>query len=269
MTRVLHYFILVILCLPLAVQQTGCKSKNKGDKVEYKKWKKKAKSYVKNPMALKAKEEACEKSIQDLTKKNAELSKRISELQAELDKCLANTQAEIQRRDSRFDSLMYEFKKLQTGYESMKSVTENTDNRKPIDGQTSSGTSNPTASRESSGDRGIIFRVQIGAYTKFKVDDKLTNTESNFSGETVDGMNKYLIGRFRSFELCEQFRKSIVKLGIKDAWVTAYNDGVRITVTEAIRRQKGGWSKDFWFIHTNTTWKEGCQIGSLPSFIYI
>jgi hypothetical protein len=82
--------------------------------------------------------------------------------------------------------------------------------------------------------------VQIGAYTKFKIDDKLTNTESNFSGETVDGMNKYLIGRFRSFELCEQFRKSIVKLGIKDAWVTAYNDGVRITVTEALRRQKGG-----------------------------
>ena len=240
MSRVLHYFVLVILCLPLAFQQTGCKSKNKGDKVEYKKWKKKAKSYVKNPMALKAKEEACDKTIQDLTKKNAELSKRISELQAELDKCHANSQAELQRRDARFDSLMYEFKKLQTGYESMKNVTQPTDNRQPIDGQTSSGTSNATSGRDNSGERGIIYRVQIGAYTKFKIDDKLTNTESNFTGESVDNMNKYLIGRFRNYEMCEQFRKSIVKLGIKDAWVTAYNDGVRITVTEAIRRQKGG-----------------------------
>ena len=241
MKNILYLLIFALLTVTVSIGGTSCKSSKKGDKVEYKKWKKKAKSYVKNPMALKAKEEGCEKQIQELSKKNQELSKRISEIQAELDRCHANAEAELRRKDSRFDSLMYEFKKLQTGYESMKNVTQPTDAKQPIENNSSgepSGTSKNTES--ATGDRGVVYRVQIGAYSKFKIDDKIANTESNFSGETIDNLNKYLVGRFRSYELCEQFRKSIIKLGIKDAFVVAYNDGVRITVQEAVRRQRGG-----------------------------
>lgn len=208
----------------VSVQSCGSK---KGDKAEYKKWKKKAKYYKKNPMALKAKEEGCQKEIAALTQKNKELNQRIQALQKELDDCVTKYEQLLREKDAKYDSLVYEFKKLQTAVESRKVVTMPTDESQPVKEQV---VSQPIES-------GIMYRVQIGAYAKFKIDDRLANTEKNFTGESMDGLNKYMIGRFRNYESAREFRRDIIKLGIRDAFVVAYNDGVRITVSEALRKQ--------------------------------
>jgi hypothetical protein len=221
--------LLFLICLPLVFTFESCKSSKKGDKAEIKKWKQKAKYYKKNPLALKAKEEACQNEIAELTKKNTELNKRIQDLDKQLKEC-EEKYARLQReRDARYDSLVYEFKKLQAALEATKTATvTTTDNSKPVQPQRDNA---PV-------EQGILYRVQIGAYQKFKIDDKMANTESNFSGETMDNLNKYLIGRFKSYDLAQAFRRDIIKLGIRDAFVVAYQDGIRISVGEAQKKQR-------------------------------
>lgn len=79
---------------------------------------------------------------------------------------------------------------------------------------------------------GIAFKVQIGAYQKFNINQYFTETKK-ISYENVDGTNKYVIGYFTSFEAAKGFETDMKKMGIKDSWLVPYKDGVRITDDEA------------------------------------
>lgn len=73
---------------------------------------------------------------------------------------------------------------------------------------------------------GRVYRVQIGAFVKFKPSaDPLFAQQ--FMSESKDEMNRYTIGMFREEDNAELFRQDIMKMGIKDAWIVAYNDGIR------------------------------------------
>lgn len=73
---------------------------------------------------------------------------------------------------------------------------------------------------------GRVYRVQIGAFIKFKPSaDPLF--AQHFMAESKDEMNRYTIGMFREEDNAELFRQDIMKMGIKDAWIVAYNDGIR------------------------------------------
>lgn len=73
---------------------------------------------------------------------------------------------------------------------------------------------------------GRVYRVQIGAFVKFKPSaDPLF--AQHFMSESRDEMNRYTIGMFREEDNAELFRQDIIKMGIKDAWIVAYNDGIR------------------------------------------
>ncbi len=79
---------------------------------------------------------------------------------------------------------------------------------------------------------GIAFKVQIGAYQKFNINQYFTETKK-ISYEDVNGTNKYVIGYFTSFEAAKGFETDMKKMGIKDSWLVPYKDGVRITDEEA------------------------------------
>lgn len=73
---------------------------------------------------------------------------------------------------------------------------------------------------------GRVYRVQIGAFVKFKPSaDPLF--AQHFMAESKDEMNRYTIGMFREEDNAELFRQDIMRMGIKDAWIVAYNDGIR------------------------------------------
>ena len=79
---------------------------------------------------------------------------------------------------------------------------------------------------------GIAFKVQVGAYQKFNINQYFTDAKK-IGYEAVDGTNKYVIGYFTSFEAAKGFETDMKKMGIKDSWLVPYKDGVRITDDEA------------------------------------
>lgn len=74
---------------------------------------------------------------------------------------------------------------------------------------------------------GTTYRVQIGAYAKRDMSKYFDKTES-FQGEKKDGLQKYTLGLFKEKPAVDAFCKQLIALGIKDAWVVKYQDGVRI-----------------------------------------
>lgn len=178
-------------------------------------WKKKAKLYSKNPLSLKAEFENYQNQIKDLKKQNKELSSNgpsssqnsISSTgnQAGLVDSLrfALVQMEGQLQAERNNS-----QKLQSAYKTQKTV-----NKMGIQD-------------------GLVYRVQIGAFVFYEMENKPGNSD-DFLAERSDGFNKYVIGSFRTQNEGDTFRDSLRKIGIKDAWVVPYIDGIRVTMQEA------------------------------------
>lgn len=87
---------------------------------------------------------------------------------------------------------------------------------------------------------GLIFRVQIGAFSR----PVPNNTFAEFhpiSGEPVrPGLIRYVAGLFNNRNTAEQARDQIRALGYSDAFVVAYCDGERIPVYRAVELMKTG-----------------------------
>ncbi len=82
---------------------------------------------------------------------------------------------------------------------------------------------------------GLFFTVQIGVYTKYTDLKKIFKISTLNSELLSDGKIRYTSGRFVTDNTAEAYRKEIVRLGIKDAFVTAYYEGKRIKIEEANR----------------------------------
>lgn len=181
------------------------------DKKAKKEWKKKAKSYVKDPLSLKTFEEGYRKKLFDAEKKNKELTEQNSRLNIKIDSLmneLKKKDAEIAMLKSDLDKLRAEYAKLESAYSSAK------------------------ANSEKGVIAGLVFKVQIGAFVHFDMNQYLKET-SNFEGESSDNYNKYVLGAFRDLEVAEAFKKDIARIGVKDAWIVPYVDGVRVEMAEA------------------------------------
>ena len=197
----------MLLGLGLISSGLYAQQKKKGgdtQKALKKEWKKKAKQYVKNPLALKAREEGFQRQLQnkdqeieELTKRNRELQERIAELENQL-----------RARQYSYDSLQSEIVRLKAAYEAEKKQTR-------LDVMP-----------------GLVFKVQIGAFRLFDM-RRYAQDNPFFEAEALGDINRYTVGRFRDLALAEAFQKDIKRLGIKDAWIVPYKDGVRITMKEA------------------------------------
>jgi len=91
--------------------------------------------------------------------------------------------------------------------------------------------------------RGLVFRVQVGAFKK-TVPDYFFREFSPVSGEVLkNGLTAYLAGFFEGSNQAINARNGIRKLGYNDAFVVAYCDGVRITLAQAVAYEKNGLCK--------------------------
>jgi hypothetical protein len=50
----------------------------------------------------------------------------------------------------------------------------------------------------------------------------------------MDGLQKIVLGRFRDYQKAKQLQTQIQNLGIKDAWIASYEDGVRVPIEQVI-----------------------------------
>lgn len=80
---------------------------------------------------------------------------------------------------------------------------------------------------------GLFFTVQVGVYTKL-TDLKEIYEVDNLNSEILpDGRIRYTSGRFMSEKTANAYRMEVIRLGIKDAFITAYYEGKRIKISEA------------------------------------
>ena len=83
-------------------------------------------------------------------------------------------------------------------------------------------------------DSGVYFTIQIGAYRN----DNLKFLSQKAEGQTIftekaEGLNKYLIGLFEDYEEAQNKMIELLKMGLPEAWVVAYKDGQRVTLSQA------------------------------------
>ena len=81
--------------------------------------------------------------------------------------------------------------------------------------------------------KGIIFKVQIGAFRNKDL-SKYLNVSENFSGEKEGDLKKYTLGVFRDYWEADKFKKYLIEMGVKDAWIVSYRDGKRVPVKSVV-----------------------------------
>jgi type II secretory pathway component PulK len=203
--RLQKILILAIAILAFGVIEVSAQKMSRQEKKEFKQ---KLKEYRNNPDAL--------LSIEDdrnlLRRENQDLQVRLNQLEAERG-----------RKDARIADLEQEIAQLNMGMRSAQDAMQQLREQQQA----------ATMPLQGPDMRGLTFRVQIGAYGKTAVPATLDKADDNFDLETVDGLQRILIGLFRNMDEAEQLRGHMQKIGIKDAWVVPYLDGNRITMEEA------------------------------------
>ena len=83
--------------------------------------------------------------------------------------------------------------------------------------------------------RGLIFRVQLGAFSKQLPETYLSNVGGIMEIKADDGLWKYLHSKsFKTVEAAAGLKIDLaIEYGVEDAFIVAYKDGKRITLTEA------------------------------------
>ncbi|MBS1651024.1 MAG: SPOR domain-containing protein, partial [Bacteroidetes bacterium] len=81
---------------------------------------------------------------------------------------------------------------------------------------------------------GLIFRVQVGAF-KTQLPNNAFGGLNPVNGETTaNGYIRYTAGNFNRYENANAVKNDLRKLGYNDAFVVAYYNGKRITLSEAV-----------------------------------
>jgi hypothetical protein len=81
--------------------------------------------------------------------------------------------------------------------------------------------------------QGLLYTVQCGVYTRPVPPAQLYNIQPLLVEKTSNGMMRYTSGVYSEVNTAVQAKNRIVEFGVKDAFVTAYYNGKRISLAEA------------------------------------
>jgi TolA-binding protein len=196
----------LFLCLALIFSGTSVFAQM--SKAEKKEWKKKAKEFKKNPAALKQlndDKQVADNSVVDLSGQLKQLQSTVSDKNAKI----ADLEDQIARMRSELNSAKAELAQL-----------KNAPVINPMDFS-----------------KGVVFKVQVGAF-KNKDLSKYFENNPNFGGEAADKdknePQKITIGIFRDYWEADTFKKYMREMGVKDAWIVPYKDGVRVEIKDVL-----------------------------------
>jgi len=175
-------------------------------KAEKKEWKKKAKEYSKNPAELKSlieAKQAAETESSTLKGEVSTLNSQVSDKNAKI----ADLEDQLSKMRSDLTTTKAELAQLKE---------------------------TPPAPSPMDFSKGVIFKVQIGAF-KNKDLAKYFDNNPNFGGEATDkGEQRYTIGVFRDYWEADKFKKYMREMGVKDAWIVPFKDGARVEIKDVL-----------------------------------
>jgi hypothetical protein len=84
---------------------------------------------------------------------------------------------------------------------------------------------------------GIYFCVQIGAYEKADL-SLYSEKYTFFRYHLRDNLYKYTLGIFSTYEQAHDFRRELIRLGLRDAFVQAIKDGEPVEINIALEESR-------------------------------
>ena len=194
---------LFILILGLAISFDAMSQLSKKEKKE---WKKRVKSLT-------------AEQYKSLVDENKGLKSQIAKLNDELS---ANDAANKERKDqiAQYEAQMKEMRKQMA-----------VNAKKAKEGVT---TSRSSMTKKRPDVKGIAFKVQIGAFQNKDLSKYLDKSDSFFGEVGEDGLMRYTLGVFRDYWEADTFKKYMREMGVSDAWIISYRDGVRVPIKEVL-----------------------------------
>lgn len=169
-------------------------------KKEKKEWKKKQKSM--DPADFK-----------ELIEENTSLKSKLSSLNNQV----SGLQTRVSDSEAKMESLQKEKLRLETELLESRSPDESIDV-----------TGNKTKAA-----KGVVFKVQIGAYIGKDL-SKFASLDEDMNLEAQGNVQKYTLGTFTDYWQADKFKKHLRKMGVKDAWIVPYKDGVRVPMKDVL-----------------------------------
>lgn len=84
--------------------------------------------------------------------------------------------------------------------------------------------------QESIGDK-TVYAVQIGAFVNNDI-GLYSESFTQFNEFQQEGFYKYSLGAFETLEEAQAFRKKVINLGFKDAFVASFQNGERVAIED-------------------------------------
>lgn len=205
--QLLFFLALIFLAAPLAAQTELSKE-------EVKKWKTKAKEYRRNLPALK-----------NLVEEHSQYQDQVVSLQQQVN----DLQAQMTMKDRQIAAFDDQQAALnQRVLEAEAKVAEAAT-------ATPSQPAAPVYTGNAPSITGTIFRVQIGAFRQNRMESDLATGNNVVLSETADGMQKVIVGEFRTYESARRLRNKLRQIGVRGAFVVATQDGQPIDVKTAVQ----------------------------------
>jgi vacuolar-type H+-ATPase subunit I/STV1 len=196
--------LILLFCLALIFSASTTVTAQLSKK-EKKEWKKKAKEYAKNPANLK-------QFTEDKQNVDSELSS-LRQRATQLENSIAGKDSRIAELEDQLSRMRSELSATQAELAQMKEAP---------------------AATSMDFSRGIVFKVQIGAF-KNKNLAKYFENNPNFGGEVKEGEpQKITIGIFRDYWEADTFKKYMREMGVRDAWIVPYKDGQRVEIKDVL-----------------------------------
>ncbi len=214
-SKVLFTIALGIFIATAAIGQEMTKAEKKAFNIEMKEWKKKKKSMSPEDFKILSEEHLKLKASNAAAVGDIEtLEKQVSE------------------KDNQIIDLQKQATRMQAAYQAAQKETENLKaqlaNRPAYNADLING--------EDFG-IGVVFKVQVGAFRKVDL-KKYADTSEDFAEEKTDDLRKYIIGNFRNYEDANILKRYLRELGVEDAWIVPYRDGVRVPLKDVLPNAK-------------------------------
>jgi DNA repair exonuclease SbcCD ATPase subunit len=193
---------LLTFCFALFIVFAGSDSFAQLSKKEKKEWKKKQKQM--DPEDFKS-----------LLDENGSLKGQLSSLSSQVQ----SLQSKLSDKDSKISELQNEVSKAEA-----QMVAQ----RKKFEEDTSLDVAPKTRVA-----KGVVFKVQIGAFRNKDLSKYLENSEF-LEGESDNGTKKYTLGTFTDYWEADTFKKYLRGMGVKDAWIVPFKDGVRVPIKDVL-----------------------------------